>query len=169
MVPLRFWASYALGDADNIRNVRGNKDQINVGGAVGDIVSQRINVGAQINVINFPAFKFGAGAQLTVSHNEFQLGDDQPDPDGPGPLPPNPLGIGGGEDSIESGYGLQNVKLYGVARGRVLGIHGGYILDLGEGRTFEPSDLPGRDRPTKLANSDERGRHLFRGRLRRPE
>jgi len=36
----------------------------------------------------------------------------------------------GGTTVAESGFGLQGVKIYGMLRGRVVGVHGGYFLDL---------------------------------------
>lgn len=156
MVPLRLWVSYALGEAEAAYNTSGNDTEINVGGANGDLITQRINVGAQANVINFPMFKLGAGAQLSVAHNEFQIGGEPQD---------NPFGLGDGEDSIESGYGLQQVKVYGVARGRVLGIHGGYIFDVGSEREFGPGvpQLGGQGLPTELSTSDGRDAVFFGG------
>lgn len=126
MVPLRVWASYGWGEAQTTWNRSGENSEITVAGSRGDIVSQRVNVGAQINPINFSAFKIGAGAQLTVAKNEFQVGGEAGD-SGP---------FSNGVGDLESDFEPQNVKVFGVARGRVLGVHGGYIFDVGSDREF---------------------------------
>jgi hypothetical protein len=158
MVPLRLWVSYALGVAEDSWDTSGDEANLSIGGASGgDLVSQRINAGAQVNVINFPMFKLGAGAVLSVAHNEYQAGEDAGDVDQFGLFPE-------GEDSIESGYGLQQVKVFGVARGRVLGVHGGYIFDLGQEREFEGVAVPelgGQRLPSELSTSDGRDAVFF--------
>ncbi len=121
--PIKLWASYAWGEAESIWDTRGNDGELNVAGTNGDIVSQRVNVGAQVNFISFPAFKLGGGALLTVAKNEFQAGSDTPS-------------FTNGIGNIESDFGLQGVKVFGSARGRVVGVHGGYIFDLGSEREF---------------------------------
>jgi hypothetical protein len=74
-----------------------------------EVTSQRAAVGVQLNVINFTNFKFGVGGQLNVAQDKVAIG---------------------GTTVSESAFGLQGVKLYGAFRGRVVGIHGGYMLDL---------------------------------------
>lgn len=157
MVPLRFWASYALGEAEGIWNLQGEEDEAQIAFTDGDIVSQRLNFGAQINALNFPSFKIGAGAQLTLAKNEFQVGEGQ------GANPPGVPAAGFIGEDIGSDFGLQNVKVFGVARGRVLGVHGGYIFDIGNEREFsEPVPaLGGRRLPTSLSTSDGRDAIFF--------
>lgn len=124
VAPIKFWASYGMGEADVIWDVDGSEGELTVAGSQGDILTQRINVGAQVNFLNLPAFKVGAGGQLTVSQNEFRVADT-----------PNSPFINGVGD-IESGFGLQGLKVYGTARGHVAGVHGGYIFDFGNPREF---------------------------------
>ncbi|WP_420454526.1 hypothetical protein [Rubrivirga sp.] len=123
IAPIKLWASYAYGEAESIWDVNGEDGELSVAGTNGDIVSQRVNVGAQVNFISFPAFKLGGGALLTIAKNEFQAGSD-----------PSPFTNGIG--SIESDFGVQGIKVFGSARGRVVGVHGGYIFDLGSEREF---------------------------------
>ena len=140
--PIKFWASYAFGNAKEIWNAEGESQNITVAGAGGNIESQRIQVGAQINAVNFPAFKLGVGGELRVAQNKFKLDDGTA----------NPLNIG----ELSSGFKLQNAKVYATARGRVLGVHGGYMFDLGnEQELGEPiAALGGLRAPTNLSNSD---------------
>ncbi len=121
--PIKFWASYAYGEAESIWDPNGETGELSVAGTNGDIVSQRANVGAQINFIAFPAFKLGGGASVTLAKNEFQAGSD-----------PSPFTNGGGD--ISSSFGVQGVKVFGSARGRVVGVHAGYVFDLGDEREF---------------------------------
>ncbi len=162
--PIKLWVQYAYGTADEIYDRSGESQPISVGGPAtavatplgnftgtrGEVVSQRIAVGAQINFISFPRFALGAGAQLGIAKNEFNA-------DGAA----GNLGIA----DLESSFGLQQVKVYGTARGRVLGIHGGYAFDLGEEQEFEatpaPFNLIAAERPTTLANSDGRDAIFF--------
>ncbi|WP_412068250.1 hypothetical protein [Rubrivirga sp. IMCC43871] len=120
--PIKLWASYAYGEAEEIWDTNGDATDLTVATTGGDIISQRINVGAQVNFISFPAFRLGAGGVLTVAKNEFvQQGPNNSQFTNP---------IGG----IESDFGLQGVKVFGTARGNVVGVHGGYIFDLGSER-----------------------------------
>ena len=145
--PIKLWVQYAYGTADEYYDRSGNDQNLNVGGgvrlpngaftagSVGQAVSQRIAVGAQVNFISLSRFALGAGAQLGIAKNEFDVET------------PGTLGI----QTLESSFGLQQVKVYGTARGRVLGIHAGYAFDLGEEATANANGIP-----TDLANSDGR-------------
>ena len=147
--PIKIWASYAYGKAEQVWDRRGEDNELEIAGTNGDILSQRINVGAQINFISFPAFKLGGGGQLTVAKNRFDVGEDG-----------DPLSIG----DIESDFGLQGVKVYGTLRGRTLGLHGGYIFDLGDERETRAQALPNGatvDLPTTLSTSDGRDAVFF--------
>lgn len=121
--PIKFWASYAWGEAESIWDINGEDGELAVAGTNGDIVTQRVNVGAQIDVLNLPFAKVGAGANLTVAKNEFQAGMDG-----------SPFSNGIGD--IESDFGLQGLKVYGEARGPVAGVHAGYVFDFGSEREF---------------------------------
>lgn len=123
--PIKFWASYAYGQADGTFDTSGETAPLTVARSEGQIISQRINVGAQINAISFPSFKLGAGALFTVAKNEFQVSDTPNSPFA------NPVG------DLESTFGPQGLKVYGAARGKVLGVHGGYIFDFGDARGFD--------------------------------
>ena len=141
--PIKLWVEYGYGEVQNVYLPNGEEaTDLSIGGTDGDITSQRLSVGAQINVINFPAFKFGVGGQLNVAQNKFQAGS----------------GAGGPfTGGLESSFGLQGVKIYGTARGRVVGIHGGYFLDLGSEQQFAAGV------PTDLPNSDGRDAIFFGG------
>lgn len=122
--PIKFWVAYAYGETESVWAADGETVEYDLSGQglgfSGDIVSQRAIVGLQLNVINFPAFKLGIGGQLVAGQNRFQYGED------------NPLIALTGADELDSGFGLQNVKAFASARGRVVGIHGGYIVDLAD-------------------------------------
>lgn len=137
--PIKIWVHYAWGETESAYDFDG--DPLEIGG---DIVTNAIGVGAQINFLNFPSFQLGAGAQLNIAQRKFQAGAE------------------GGTD-IESDFGLQGVKVYGSARGRVLGIHGGYIFDLGSEAEFEAAEEfgGGGSTQTALANSDGRSASFF--------
>ena len=152
--PIKFWVSFGWGEAESIWDRTGDTGELALAAGTplqvnGDIVSQRANVGAQIDFLNLPAFKVGAGAQLTVAKNAFQVGSDG-----------DPAMIG----DLESDFGLQGVKVYGQARGPVVGVHGGYLFDLGsegEDRIAQLPIGPGGvlvpvELPASLANSDGR-------------
>lgn len=111
---LKVWAGYGWGQVDGYYNAAGDEVGIQ-GGAVEEITVQRAFVGAQVNFINLTNFTFGVGGQFSMFSRE-----------------------GTGTISGNTGFSPQQVKLYGEARGRVLGIHGGYIFDLGE----EGSEIP---------------------------
>ena len=204
--PIKLWAHYAYGTAEDVWNTRGEDDEnadpardgaLRVAGTRGKIVSQRAVFGAQLNVLNFAAFKLGAGAQVVLAKNAFEVDTDRP-----------AASFTNGIADIESDFGAQNVKVFGAARGRVVGVHGGYIFDVGSDREFGTTQatidgaqfggqlgpnpavsinangtilpdaviaargLPGFQPvllPTKLSNSDGRDAIFFGGRLRRPE
>lgn len=126
IAPIKLWGSYAYGESESRWDADGDTQEYNspdIGGGArlftsGDIVTQRANFGAQLNLINFPAFKLGGGATLTLAKNELQFGSDN-------------AGVLTIEDNkIATDFELQNVKVFGTLRGRVLGIHGGYIFDI---------------------------------------
>ena len=108
-IPVKLWVGYGWAEDDQAYDPAGN--EVDAFGPGGSVTAQRAFVGAQINVINFTNFSVGAGGQLIAADNKVStaVGD------------------------LESGFGLQNVKAYGLIRGRTLGIHGGYIFDLGDG------------------------------------
>lgn len=128
IAPIKFWASYAWGEADQVWDLNGDANEgvrpLAVAGSEGDVVTQRVNVGAQIDAVSLPAFKLGAGVNLTVAKNEFKAADPTNSP------------FTNGIGDVDSGFGLQGLKIYGQARGPVVGVHGGYILDLGDPREF---------------------------------
>ncbi len=137
--PIKLWVHYAWGESERVYDFDGEPLDL-----PSDIVTQGIGVGAQINFLNFPSFQLGAGAQLNIAQRKFQANDD-----------------GGGVD-LSSDFGLQNVKVYGSARGRVLGVHGGYIFDLGSEAEFdEGGEAFGGGQQTSLANSDGRSAIFF--------
>ena len=139
IAPIKLWGSYAYGESEGLWDADGETAEYGSpalfdGGpqlfSSGDIVTQRANFGAQLNLINFPAFKLGGGATLTLAKNELQFGEDNAGvlttPDG----------------GLETDFELQNVKVFGSLRGKVLGIHGGYIFDLGPDDSFIEGSIP---------------------------
>ena len=147
LAPIKLWVSYAYGEADGTYDLQGNDAPLAVAGTEGDVIVQRLIFGGQINAINFPVFKLGVGAQGVVAKNRFSPSDD------PGVSAfTNPLG------EIESDFEFQNAKVYGVARGRVVGVHGGYMFDLGSAREFGTeqarADVPGLGEQPVSINAD---------------
>ena len=110
MIPLKLWVGYGWAQDEEAYSPSG--EEVDLGQ---EITAQRAFVGAQINVINFTNFSVGAGGQLIMADNKISTG----------------------AGDVSSGFGLQNAKVYGLVRGRTLGLHGGYIFDLGD----EPEDL----------------------------
>ncbi|MDX1419992.1 MAG: hypothetical protein R3181_08505 [Rubricoccaceae bacterium] len=142
LAPIKLWVAYAFGESEGVwaadgEGVEYDLDGPGPGNLSGDIVSQRALVGAQINFINFPAFKLGAGGELVVAQNKFQPGTN------------SDLG-----NDLESDFGLQQVKVFGTARGRVVGVHGGYIFDLADD-VMDPT--------TEFPLSDQRDALFFGG------
>ena len=137
--PVKLWVQYAYGNANEIYDRRGESQDLTLGGLAREAVSQRVQVGGQINFISFPRFRFGVGGQLNIAKNELnaQDGATQPIPD------------------LESDFGLQSVKVYGTLRGQTLGLHGGYSFDLGSDQEFTGGV------PTNLSNSDNRDAIFF--------
>ena len=141
--PIKLWVEGGYGEAQTAYGPDGEEvTDLTIAGTQGDIIAQRVSVGAQINVINFPAFKLGVGGQLDVGKTKFQCGSG---------------GCGLLAGDLESSFGLQNVKIYGTLRGRVVGIHGGYMIDLGDAQTFNGP------LPADLGSSDQRDAIFFGG------
>lgn len=107
-IPLKLWLGYSRANDDEFYAPNGDETALASVG-INEVRAQRAFVGAQINVINFTNFSVGVGGQLTAAQNEIETAAGQ----------------------LDSGFGLQNAKAYGMIRGRTLGIHGGYIFDLG--------------------------------------
>lgn len=143
--PIKLWVEYAYGEVERVFLPNGDETGFAIATNDFDIVSQRIGVGGQLNLLHFPAFKLGAGANLDVAQNKFQRGEGAP-------TAPNPT-----LDDIDGDFGLQNVKVYGAARGSVVGVHAGYIFDLGDETEVNELGLP-----TTVGNSDGRNA-LFYG------
>lgn len=122
-LPIKLWVGYAYGEVEDIFDGSGNDIASDIPGGFGQLIEQRAFVGAQIMPIHLPNFSIGVGGQLMAAKNEaegiFRQGIV------------TPSGLVNVRVSGESDFGLQNAKVYGVVRGRVLGIHGGYIFDLG--------------------------------------
>jgi hypothetical protein len=145
--PIKLFVEYGYGNAENIWRSNGDDQPVTIGNSTGEIVSQRIGVGAQLNVINLTNFKVGVGGRLNVAQNKFNVANT------------GTLGIG----DLESDFGLQGAKVYASARGRVLGVHAGYAADLGSEREYlAPNpNLGGLSIPTSLSNSDGRDAIFF--------
>ncbi len=124
-IPIKLWVGYSWGQDDKAYTPNGDEFDIP------EVTAQRALVGAQINVINFTNFSVGAGGQLIAAQNKLTGA--------------NPAG-----GDLDSGFSLQNVKAYGVIRGRTLALHGGYIFDLGPDGTVAELAANG-----ETANSDQ--------------
>ncbi len=111
IAPIKLWVQYGYGKTSEEFWGTDGQDQTFPSG---EITTQRIGVGAQINVISLRSVKVGAGAQLTVAKNAAEN-------ETVGPF-----------TNVDSDFGLQGVKVFGSLRGRTLGLHGGYIFDLGD-------------------------------------
>ena len=118
--PIKLWVGYGYGVVSDAYLPNGDK----VGDNFGEITVQRAFVGAQVNVLNLSNFKIGIGGQLNVAQDDF----DQP-----------PL------RSASSDFTLQGAKAYAVIKGRTLGIHGGYMFDLGPDGADEVHNSDGAD------------------------
>lgn len=146
--PIKVWAEYAYGQtSEEYWDTSGEE----VPFLAGEITSQRITGGAQVNFLSFPAFRLGVGAELTAAQNEAQ-NESVAVPVAPG------VNLNGTFN--DSDFGLQGLKLYGTARGRVVGIHGGYIFDFGDATTRD-LDLVGGTVVSTLGTSDNRNALTF--------
>ncbi len=102
--PIKLWVEFGRGTTEEIYLPDGTEESIGT-----NVTGLRGALGVQFNVVNTSSFKFGVGGQLNVASDEFRSG---------------------GTTIAESGFGLQGAKIYGMLRGRVVGVHGGYFLDL---------------------------------------
>ena len=81
-VPIKFWVTYGYGQVDERFDRTGESQDFAIGDAdasiafPGELTSQRLTVGGQLNLINFKRFKVGAGAQLTAAQNTFEYDGD---------------------------------------------------------------------------------------------
>ena len=129
---LKLWTSYAWGQIEEMYGPDGGEDrpytitqrvdpgngQFLTVATPAVVTTQRFIAGAQINPLDFRQFKIGGGAQGIFAQNEVSSAD----------------GASGLADfeSFDSGFALQSVKVFGVVEGKTLGIHGGYVFDLGD-------------------------------------
>lgn len=120
--------------------------------AQGKVTAMRFGVGAEVGVLHSPNWKVSLGGQLNMGSNTFNV-------ETPGALV---------TEDIEGSLGLQNVKAYAQVKGRVLGVHGGYMFDLGDQTEFEDTGIPNPNvpgltihRPTSLGNTDGRDAIFF--------
>ena len=160
--PVRVWASYAFGSTDGLYNADGDTQNIQFAGTDGEIDTQRAIFGAEIGIpVSLFGFGLAGGAQLTMAQNSFNDADTQTTTNN-APLPAGPGFITAG-DELASGFKIQNVKFYGEARAGAIGLHGGYVLDIGTDRVngAPVPALGGAVLPTSLANSDGRDAILF--------
>jgi len=102
--PIKLWVEFGRGTTEEIYLPDGTELPTGT-----NVTSLRGALGVQFNVVNTSSFKFGVGSQLNIASDEFRSG---------------------GTTIAESGFGLQGAKIYGMLRGRVVGVHGGYFLDL---------------------------------------
>ncbi len=104
--PIKLWVEFGRGTTEEIYLPDGTEVPTGF-----KVTGLRGAVGVQLNVVNTSSFKFGVGGQLNIASDEVTSNS-------------------GGATVAESGFGLQGVKIYGMLRGRVVGVHGGYFLDL---------------------------------------
>lgn len=159
--PIKLWVEFGYGKVNTVFDPDREEQDLTLGafsaptpggvmtfpGSTGEIVSQRLSVGTQINFIDLANFSIGIGGEVNVAQNTFSANDGE-------------VGTLGIED-LESGFGLQGAKVFGQARGRVVGVHGGYVFDLGSEREYEQvavEELGGAELPvpTTLSTSDGR-------------
>lgn len=153
--PIKIWVAYAYGEAEGRWDTGGNTGEITVGAGTpiaqdGDIVSMRGIVGAELGLpVGLFGFGLSAGAQLTLAKNEFQVGSNV--------NAASPFNTG-----LESDFGLQAVKVYGIARAGAVGLHAGYQFDIADEQAFAPNAaLGGLELPTDFPNSDGRDAIFF--------
>ncbi len=130
--PLRLWANYGQGDASDIWNTSGDTQDLTLAGSAGKIVTRRAAFGAELGLpVGFFGFGLGVGGQLTLAQNEFEI------------TAGSPIGAvaAGGNGDVSGNFGLQQAKVYGSASAGPITLHGGYVFDLGEDRTYAPGTL----------------------------
>ena len=168
--PIKLWAEFAYGTADQIRDTAGeNGGEISIGeGRIlrdADIQTTRVVVGAEVTPITFNNLQVGVGARLTAAKNEVEGTFDNPGLVALNSarnlgLPDELINPASGDPArLSSGQvGVQNIEFFGAIRGRALGVHGGYILDLGDAQEFtdEVPELGGARIPLDLPRSDNR-------------
>ena len=162
--PIRLWASYAYGTTDTYWDTAGDSDgprlNIQIAGTDGKIVTTRAVFGGEIGLpVNLLGFGIGAGAQLSLAKNKFEREPTQTTTNN-GSLPAGPGFIAG---DLSSSFGVQGVKVYGVARAGAIGLHGGYVFDLGDDRTYDAPNpaLGNASLPNALSTSDGRDAIFF--------
>lgn len=138
--PVKLWIEGGFGTAESVYNTRGEEVECAVGpgGALiqnCDIASQRALVGVEVTPLQLANFGVSIGGTLSAAKNEIQRGGDA---------------TGLLTEDLSSDFSVQNLKIYASARGRVLGIHGGYMLDLGDEQEFAGPI------PTDVTRSDNR-------------
>ena len=128
-IPVKLWLGYSRAKDDEAYNSNGDEVDLVAVTGFNEATAQRAFVGAQINVINFTNFSIGAGGQLVAAQNEVDTAAGQ----------------------FDSGFTLQNAKVYGIVRGRTLGVHGGMMFDLGPDEDLLTELIPDGD----YTNSDQ--------------
>ena len=131
-IPVKLWLGYSRATDDEAYDTDGDEVALSAVTpplGITEARAQRAFVGAQINVINFTNFSIGAGGQLVAAQNEVETALGQ----------------------LDSGFTLQTAKVYGIIRGRTLGVHGGMMFDLGPDEDLETVLIPDGD----YTNSDQ--------------
>lgn len=138
--PIKLWIEGGYGQAGEIYRPDGTTTDPSVGGGAiidgsngADIISTRALVGLEFTPLQIAGLSAGIGGTLSAAKNEVRG-------------TAGPFSQTG--ESLESDFSVQNVKIYGALRGRALGVHGGYILDLGDEQEFAgpfPTDAPRSD------------------------
>lgn len=160
--PVKIWAEFSYGNADQIVNAAGeNGGDATVGeGRIitnGDVESTRIRVGAEVTPVTFNNLQVGVGVKLTAAKNVVngEPGSSVPLLVGAGIQLPDELTADG---DLSSDLSVQNLEIFGAIRGRALGVHAGYLLDLGDAQAFTDPIVPlgGVEIPLDLPRSDNR-------------
>ena len=139
--PIKLWIEGGWGQAGEIYGPNGETMDPSVGpggaliGGGADIVSTRALVGVEISPFEVAGLSVGVGGTLSAAKNEIK-------------------GSTGliADNRLESDFSVQNVKIYGALRGRALGVHAGYMLDLGDEQEFDATTTF----PTDITRSDNR-------------
>jgi hypothetical protein len=128
---LNAWVGFGMGWVNDRYDQFGSEANLQApAGTDGEITSQNLVAGAQVNLFNFAGFGIGLGGQVGLgSHTYRNVLRAHPETGAP------QLVVDQG-----TGFGLSQAKLWAQARGRAIALHGGYIFALGHDLTTAELD-----------------------------